>query len=99
MSPQHIDIAHWAGLGGVRYIPSEYVDPDTATCKDLTQLEQKLVNQRNMELVRINTSDKEYVGHFYLSLFLMQVATLRSTDSAFSLGEGPDHSMCVRFGI
>merc|ERR1719189_2591782 len=74
---QHIDIAHWAGLGGVRYIPSEYVDPDTATCKELTQLEQKLVNQRTMELV----------------------ATLRSTDSAFSLGEGPDHSMCVRFGI
>ena len=55
MCPQHIDIAHWAGLGGVRYIPSEYVDPDTATCKELTQLEQKLVNQRNMELVRRNS--------------------------------------------
>ena len=55
MSPQHIDIAHWAGLGGVRYIPSEYVDPDTASCKELTQLEQKLVNQRNMELVRRNS--------------------------------------------
>ena len=98
MSPQHIDIAHWAGLGGVRYIPSEYVDPDTASCKELTQLEQKLVNQRNMELVRINTYTSKlcYVYHF---LFLIQVATLRSTDSAFSLGEGPDHSMCVRFGI
>ena len=97
MSPQHIDIAHWAGLGGVRYIPSEYVDPDTATCKELTQLEQKLVNQRNMELVRINTYTK--LCYVYLFLFLIQVATLRSTDSAFSLGEGPDHSMCVRFGI
>jgi len=74
---QHIDIAHWAGLGGVRYIPSEYVDTETGQCKDLSEIEQKLVNQRNMELV----------------------ATLRSTDSAFSLGEGPDHSMCVRFGM
>ena len=98
MSPQHIDIAHWAGLGGVRYIPSEYVDPDTATCKDLTQLEQKLVNQRNMELVRISTYTSK-LCYVYLFLFLIQVATLRSTDSAFSLGEGPDHSMCVRFGI
>ena len=98
MSPQHIDIAHWAGLGGVRYIPSEYVDPDTATCKDLTQLEQKLVNQRNMELVSSNTYTSK-LCYVYLFLFLIQVATLRSTDSAFSLGEGPDHSMCVRFGI
>ena len=39
----------------MRYIPSEYVDPDTASCKELTQLEQKLVNQRNMELVRRNS--------------------------------------------
>ena len=98
MFPQHIDIAHWAGLGGVRYIPSEYVDPDTASCKELTQLEQKLVNQRNMELVRISTYTSK-LCYVYLFLFLIQVATLRSTDSAFSLGEGPDHSMCVRFGI
>ena len=48
---QHIDIAHWAGLGGVRYIPSEYVDTETGQCKDLSEIEQKLVNQRNMELV------------------------------------------------
>ena len=70
---QHIDIAHWAGLGGVRYIPSDYVEQTTS------EEEQKLVNQRNMELV----------------------ATLRATDSAFSLGEGPppSSSMCVRFGM
>lgn len=82
---QHIDIAHWAGLGGVRYIPSEYVeltsvpDTDTGTARQLSEEEQKLVNQRNMELV----------------------ATLRATDSAFSLGEGPPpgNSMCVRFGM
>ena len=84
---QHIDIAHWAGLGGVRYIPSEYVeleantetDTVTDTARQLSEEEQKLVNQRNMELV----------------------ATLRATDSAFSLGEGPPpgSSMCVRFGM
>ena len=76
---QHIDIAHWAGLGGVRYIPSEYVDQETKTVRDLSEEEQSLVSQRNMELV----------------------ATLRATDSAFSLGEGPPpgHSMCVRFGM
>jgi len=74
---QHIDIAHWAGLGGVRYIPSEYVDTETGNLKELDESEIKMINQRNMELV----------------------ATLRSTDSAFSLGEGPDHSMCVRFGM
>ena len=80
---QHIDIAHWAGLGGVRYIPSEYVEleanTETDTARQLSEEEQKLVNQRNMELV----------------------ATLRATDSAFSLGEGPPpgSSMCVRFGM
>ena len=49
---QHIDIAHWAGLGGVRYIPSEYVDTETGACRQLSDLETKLINQRNMELVR-----------------------------------------------
>ena len=79
---QHIDIAHWAGLGGVRYIPSEYVELETEaqteTARQLTEEEEKLVNQRNMELV----------------------ATLRATDSAFSLGEGPPpgSSRGVRFG-
>ena len=23
---EHVDIAHWAGLGGVRYIPSDFLD-------------------------------------------------------------------------
>merc|ERR1719219_3368880 len=52
---QHIDLAHWAGLGGVRYIPSEYVDQLTTTDpeapRQLSGEEQHLVNQRNMELV------------------------------------------------
>ena len=49
---QHIDIAHWAGLGGVRYIPSEYVDTESGNLKqDLDEIEIKMINQRNMELV------------------------------------------------
>ena len=48
----------------MRYIPSEYVDEESGQCKDLSEIEQKLVNQRNMELVKhkqyfclINTVD------------------------------------------
>ena len=26
MRLEHVDIAHWAGLGGVRYVPSDFVD-------------------------------------------------------------------------
>ena len=49
---QHVDISHWAGLGGVRFIPSEYVKGVEDICKDLTETEENLINQRNMELVR-----------------------------------------------
>ena len=78
-SPQHVDIAHWAGLGGVRYIPADYIDVETEKVLDMSEEDLRLTNQRNMELV----------------------ATLRNTDSAFSLGEGPPplNVMCVRFGM
>ena len=74
-----MDIAHWAGLGGVRYIPADYIDVETEKVLDMTEEDLRLTNQRNMELV----------------------ATLRNTDSAFSLGEGPPplNVMCVRFGM
>lgn len=76
---QHVDIAHWAGLGGVRYLPAELVDKQTGQLAELTEEDRQYVDQRNMELV----------------------ATLRNSDSAFSLGEGPppDRVMCVRFGM
>jgi len=78
-SVQHVDIAHWAGLGGVRYIPADFVHPETEKVVEMAEQDLALVNQRNMELV----------------------ATLRNTDSAFSLGEGPppESVMCVRFGM
>ena len=74
-----MDIAHWAGLGGVRYIPADYIDVETEKVLDMSEEDLRLTNQRNMELV----------------------ATLRNTDSAFSLGEGPPplNVMCVRFGM
>jgi len=31
---EHVEIAHWAGLGGVRYIPSEFVDKKEDEKKD-----------------------------------------------------------------
>ena len=76
---QHVDIAHWAGLGGVRYIPADYIDSETEKVLEMSEEDLRLTNQRNMELV----------------------ATLRNTDSAFSLGEGPPplNVMCVRFGM
>jgi len=78
-SVQHVDIAHWAGLGGVRYIPADYIDSETEKVLEMSEEDLRLTNQRNMELV----------------------ATLRNTDSAFSLGEGPPplNVMCVRFGM
>jgi len=83
-SVQHVDIAHWAGLGGVRYIPKELMDEDGKVhggegVEGGQDTINKLINQRNMELV----------------------ATLRNTDAAFSLGEGPppEAHMCVRFGM
>ena len=79
LSCQHVDIAHWAGLGGVRYIPADYIDSETEKVLEMSEEDLRLTNQRNMELV----------------------ATLRNTDSAFSLGEGPPplNVMCVRFGM
>ena len=72
---QHVDISHWAGLGGVRYLPRDYVESG-GEGPDLSEDDLHLINQRNMELV----------------------TSLRNTDSAFSLGEGPPpgSSMCVR---
>lgn len=77
---QYINIAHWAGLGGVRFIPQEFIDKETGSIiAEISEDDRKMINERNMELV----------------------ATLRNSDSAFSLGEGPapDSYMCVRFGM
>ncbi|XP_015521947.1 pyridoxal-dependent decarboxylase domain-containing protein 1 [Neodiprion pinetum] len=65
-----VDMAGWAGLGGVRYAPPTWANVMTDQAKD--------------ELNRLNTQ---------------LVEALRSTDAAFSLGEGADGLACVRFGM
>lgn len=73
-----VEIPHWAGLGGVCYIPPELRqntqdgDPETGHLEQM-----QLTNHRNLQLLN----------------------QLRSLDSAFSLGEGSDGRMCIRFGM
>lgn len=31
---EQVDITHWAGLGGVRYIPSEFIDKESKDGKE-----------------------------------------------------------------
>ena len=67
-----VEIPHWAGLGGVCYIPPELQRPksneetDPEAPKVFTDEELQLINHRNLQLVN----------------------KLRSNDSAFSLGDG-----------
>jgi len=78
-----VEIPHWAGLGGVCYIPPELQRPksneetDPEAPKVFTDEELQLINHRNLQLVN----------------------KLRSNDSAFSLGDGADGRMCIRFGM
>ncbi|XP_077489810.1 pyridoxal-dependent decarboxylase domain-containing protein 1 isoform X2 [Amblyomma americanum] len=68
-----VEVCHWAGLGGVRFVPDAFVGHvDSLDEKAKAQL-----NQLNSELV----------------------LKLKSTDSAFSLGESEDGLSCVRFGM
>ena len=81
---QHIDIAHWAGLGGVRYIPSEYVDTETGNLKELDESEVKMINQRNMELVSHHEIILQYfsVVFYMLSIFGMYQKNLNITHNS-----------------
>uniref|UniRef100_A0A6B0VGA9 Pyridoxal-dependent decarboxylase domain-containing protein 1 n=1 Tax=Ixodes ricinus TaxID=34613 RepID=A0A6B0VGA9_IXORI len=66
-----VEVCHWAGLGGVRYIPGPWLG------QPLDEAGRDDINRLNSELV----------------------LKLKSTDSAFSLGEGDDGMCCVRFGM
>jgi len=77
---QLVEIPHWAGLGGVCYIPPEQRrSPDDPETNNLpyTDEELHLINHKNVQLIN----------------------QLRTLDSAFSLGEGGDGRMCIRFGM
>ncbi|XP_076334791.1 putative pyridoxal-dependent decarboxylase domain-containing protein 2 isoform X3 [Tachypleus tridentatus] len=70
---QLVEIANWAGLGGVRFIPGQWV----GLLNELTERGKEEINKINSSLVQ----------------------KLKNSDSAFSLGEGDDGMLCVRFGM
>lgn len=67
-----VEVCHWAGLGGVRYIPGPWLG------QPLDEAGREDINRLNSELV----------------------LKLKSTDSAFSLGEPkPSHSFAVAVAL
>ncbi|TRY79717.1 hypothetical protein TCAL_01984 [Tigriopus californicus] len=98
-----VEIANWAGLGGVRYIPSEYVDKlealkqQESDANEEANEEDRMVDAEQVRKNLQNSKDekKKLIDHRNIQL----VQQLRSTDSAFSLGEGPDGRICIRFGM
>ncbi len=79
MRLEHVDITHWAGLGGVRYIPSDFVDKLE---KGEESVDAEQVRRNLLENVKAENAD--VIDHRNIQL----VHKLRSSDSAFSLGEG-----------
>ena len=88
---EHVDIVNWAGLGGVRYIPTEVVSAAAAQSEGGDAEEEKEANNVNADQVRNGISEqdestKDLIDHRNIQL----VDQLRHSDSAFSLGEGGD---------
>ena len=75
---EHVEITHWAGLGGVRYIPSQFIDSEL---KEGEELDAEKV-RNNLESIK--NEHRDLIDHRNIQL----VQLLRNTDSAFSLGEG-----------
>ena len=97
---ERVDIVNWAGLGGIRYIPSEVVSTAAAAAAEAAQTEggaegssteEKAASNVNADQVRNGISEadestKDLIDHRNIEL----VEQLRHSDSAFSLGEGGD---------
>ncbi len=83
MRLEHVDIAHWAGLGGVRYIPSDFVDKLEKEGDDGNGVVDPEQVRRNL-LDNVKAENSDIIDHRNIQL----VQKLRSSDSAFSLGEG-----------
>ena len=94
---ERVDIVNWAGLGGIRYLPSEVVSAAAASVAQQGEggadgaSEEKAVVSSNVtaDQVRNGISDadestKDLIDHRNIEL----VEQLRHSDSAFSLGEG-----------
>lgn len=81
---EHVEIPHWAGLGGVCYIPPELrtnpsEDLEAAKNKSYSQEDLQLINHRNLHLVS-------------------QLRNLDSAFS-LGEGGLDDGRMCIRFGM
>ena len=90
---ERVDIVNWAGLGGIRYIPSEVVSTAAVTAQSEGGAdganEEKVASKVTADQVRNGISEadestKDLIDHRNIEL----VDQLRHSDSAFSLGEG-----------
>ncbi len=82
---EHVEIPHWAGLGGVCYIPPELrksTNPDPAGGEAKNDQEANKPDQEKNR--RYSPEELQMINHRNLQL----VNQLRTMDSAFSLGEG-----------
>jgi hypothetical protein len=89
---ERVDIAHWAGLGGVRYIPIDVVAKSAAAAAEASDNADggggDEVNadkvRSGIEAAEDDDSNRNLIDHRNIQL----VGQLRNSDSAFSLGEG-----------
>ena len=91
---ERVDIVNWAGLGGIRYIPTEVVSKAASKGGegDEEAKEEKGENvtadQVRNGISEADESTKDLIDHRNIEL----VEQLRHSDSAFSLGEGGENS-------
>ena len=95
---ERVDIVNWAGLGGIRYIPTEVVSKAASKAAskgeegDEEAKEEKDENvtadQVRNGISEADESTKDLIDHRNIEL----VEQLRHSDSAFSLGEGGENS-------
>ena len=97
---ERVDIVNWAGLGGIRYVPTEVVTTAAAAAAAATAAqseggadgadEEKVASgdvtadQVRNGISEADESTKDLIDHRNIEL----VDQLRHSDSAFSLGEG-----------
>ena len=90
---ERVDIVNWAGLGGIRYIPTEVVSKAASKGEEGDEAKEGKDENVTADQVRNGISEadestKDLIDHRNIEL----VEQLRHSDSAFSLGEGGENS-------
>ena len=92
---ERVDIVNWAGLGGIRYIPTEVVSKAASKVEGDEAKEEEKEDATNVTADQVRNgiseadeSTKDLIDHRNIEL----VEQLRHSDSAFSLGEGGENS-------